>query len=349
MGVKNEKGYVLLLTLVVILIIGVLIPPLLGSALSSAKQAQRSEEHSQVVKMSDMGVMYARNNVIKKIEGIETHFENNITTDPTRDNVISHLRNELTDFAIDDLTFERYEGQVKGTFTEIRPGENDEEIDIIYEVDASILNDKGREETAEEIFTIRSSSSSAGNDVIWSDRFDEPPYQQRDGSEGRETRINGKPETVDIAGNVTFPDDPLDIKGSERDVLVTGNVALEKGADFNPDSVLVVGGNMLMNGSEIKLGNRSHIIVKKDLYLIDAVFDIKDNSNHDAYICVEGNVRMSYSSETSPELRTDKASCSEIEESGFYVLGDILNYDASGIDGGSSNLTWIPVGTTRNE
>lgn len=333
MSVNNEKGYVLLLTLVVIVIIGVLIPPLIGSALNSASQAQRSEESSQLVKMNEMGIMYARNTILEKVDDIKD-LSNTSTL-----SVIGYLNSELDEFEINNLLFEDYKGELKGVFTEINSDEDDQ-IDIVYEVEASLLNGKSNSEIAQETFTLKSSIG----DINWSERFNEPPFHQRDGSTGRETKFTSNDDII-IENNATFLDElTIPGGGGNRYVEVTGNVSLEEGAWFSNDGKFIVGESLLVYQSTILLNQKSSIVIKGDLYLVDAVLDINSNgSKNDAHVCVEGNVKESYSGLSPPDFRDDIETCDEIEESGFYVLGEILPYDNGSL---GSQVRWIPVGTT---
>ncbi|MGM0874441.1 MAG: hypothetical protein ACQEWV_06485 [Bacillota bacterium] len=58
---QNHKGYALILVLLTITVIGILIPPLVGSVLNSAMQNNLTEEKNQLTKISEMGMVYFRN------------------------------------------------------------------------------------------------------------------------------------------------------------------------------------------------------------------------------------------------------------------------------------------------
>lgn len=143
MSINNEKGYVLLLTLIVIVIIGVLISPLIGSTLSSASQAQMSKENSQLVKMNEMGIVYARNTVLESID---------VIGDTTTADLKDLCGNE---FNIKKLEFENYTGQINGTFIGTKKNEVNDEIDIIFKVEVSLQS-----EIREELSKVMSFSSS---------------------------------------------------------------------------------------------------------------------------------------------------------------------------------------------
>ncbi|SES00855.1 type II secretion system protein [Salisediminibacterium halotolerans] len=58
---QKDSGYALLLVLAVIVIIGLLVPPLMSAVLSSAEQNERLAEEHQLERASEAGVVYVRN------------------------------------------------------------------------------------------------------------------------------------------------------------------------------------------------------------------------------------------------------------------------------------------------
>ena len=60
---KNQKGYTLILVLLIITIIGIMMVPLFGSVLNNAQQNNKTEESIQLDSVSKMGMDYFQNHV----------------------------------------------------------------------------------------------------------------------------------------------------------------------------------------------------------------------------------------------------------------------------------------------
>lgn len=331
MPLKNEQGYVLLLTLIIILIIGVLIPPLIGSALSSASQAQRSEENSQLIKMNEMGVMSARNSVLEKVEGI------NQLSETGANSIINYFERELI-FQPIDLSFQNYEGKVSGSF--IPEKMNDNEIIITYQIESNLQNSRNSYEKTEEIFTIRSTpgGTSSGNHFDWSQIEEDPPFQQLT---SRDVKTTGNNREIIVNGKTTFRDQ---IQINNGVVEVTDHVALIRGGRINPHSRLKIGGNLLVKDYDLIINNMAEVIVQSDLYLENAEVRFQSPSNQNEYLCVEGDVKRPLNSSTQFE-KID--SCQNINsKKGLFVVGEIIEYNGTGESEEESEPVWRPIGTS---
>ncbi|PYZ93639.1 hypothetical protein CR194_10800 [Salipaludibacillus keqinensis] len=331
MGINNEKGYVLVLTLVIIVIIGVLIPPLIGSALSSASQAQRSEENSQLIKMNEMGIMSARNSVLEKVEDINQLSETDVNS------VINYLERELN-FQPIDLSFQNYKGKVNGSF--IPEQTNDNEIIITYQIESNLLNSRSSYKETEEIFTIRSNSggTSSGNHFDWSQIEEDPPFQQLN---SRDVKTTGNNREITVNGNATFRDQ-LQINNGL--VEVTDHLALISGGRINPHSRLIVSGNLLVKDRNLIINNMAEVIVQNDFYLENAEVIFQNSSNQKEYLCVQGDVKKPLNSSTQFE-KID--SCQNINsKKGFFVVGEVIEYNGTGEGEEGTGPVWYPIGTS---
>lgn len=65
--IKNERGYALLLVLLTIVIIGIFIPVIFSSIISSSSQFQKTEEDIQRGKLEQMAEVHIQNMIQKEI------------------------------------------------------------------------------------------------------------------------------------------------------------------------------------------------------------------------------------------------------------------------------------------
>lgn len=65
----SQKGYALLYVLITIVLIGLFIPPLMNSVLSSSLQYKKTEESIQHEKLAEMGTIFFEKKVIDILEG----------------------------------------------------------------------------------------------------------------------------------------------------------------------------------------------------------------------------------------------------------------------------------------
>lgn len=65
---NSQKGYALLYVLIIIVLIGLFIPPLMNSVLSSSLQYKKTEESIQHEKLAEMGTIYFEKKVIDILE-----------------------------------------------------------------------------------------------------------------------------------------------------------------------------------------------------------------------------------------------------------------------------------------
>ncbi|WP_416147462.1 hypothetical protein ACM26V_14640 [Salipaludibacillus sp. HK11] len=296
-----------------------------------------------------MGKLYARNTILAKIDGIAEYLNDESIDNPVRSDIIIFLKNELNGFTIENIIYEEdYSGEVEVVEFKVHEGENNDEINIDYEVVASYPRLDKQTGQEQETFTIRADSvggsgngGSGNDDVNWDDRFDDNKFEQRDGSNGV---INYNEDAI-IDGNVRFLD-RLRI-GANRQVTATGNIALESGTRFPNSGELVVEGSFFAEGSQIDLNQSSRILVKKNAYLIDVEMDYVSGQRN-SHLCVEGDLYLSYSGGSTPPAYETVPTCEvdEIDDIGLYVVGDVFDYDPSSRnDGGSGSTSWVPVGT----
>lgn len=70
-SLKNDRGYAFLMVLFIIVMIGIIVPPIMSSILSSASQYEITEETMQHNQLVEMGVSYFEQTVLNILEGWE--------------------------------------------------------------------------------------------------------------------------------------------------------------------------------------------------------------------------------------------------------------------------------------
>ncbi|WP_017186713.1 hypothetical protein [Alkalibacillus haloalkaliphilus] len=99
MNYNNERGFALILVLIIIAVISITLPVIMTNLTNSAMQYQRSEEQLQLDKLEDMGVNFT-NEVLKKVEDLALEqtkdWLSSVATTPSKDNVSQYYTNELS-------------------------------------------------------------------------------------------------------------------------------------------------------------------------------------------------------------------------------------------------------------
>lgn len=83
---QNEKGYTLLLTLVIITILIIFFSSFTLSAMNQQKQVEKTDENYEVVAIAEMGVEYYRAKIVNIINDQKEHLRNELVNNAKKDN-----------------------------------------------------------------------------------------------------------------------------------------------------------------------------------------------------------------------------------------------------------------------
>lgn len=102
--IKNEKGYALLIVLLIITLIAIFIPFLLTSTINGSKQVDTAERSIQLASLQEMGYVYIDSAVKKVIEEIkaEEREENEDEKDRVKMDPVQKVMNRLHTYITDD-------------------------------------------------------------------------------------------------------------------------------------------------------------------------------------------------------------------------------------------------------
>lgn len=321
---KNQNGFALILVLLTIIIIGILVPPLMNSVISNAKQVQISEEIIQKTKLIDMGKLMARNTIEKEI--------NLLTTDV--DNAVDDLKTLLTRYEPNpplsgNLYNQHYE--IHYIYNEFVFDQNTKILQIPYIVTAKIMSKSNLAETIgntiteREVYKIQLLGEFIDWENIQPDDFTNPNLFQQFEKEHYSGTIDGNSNFI---GEVQ-------IKPNES-FTVNGSAALQDGAHLSNSGTLIINGTFYSRNGTLKIQNDSKIIIGKNAWFYDVTFHFVNRST----ICVQGNIK---GNSVGPTEATQVSSCAEANGSGIYYVGDYFP-DEESTGSGESGSQWNAIG-----
>ncbi|UCZ52140.1 hypothetical protein LGQ02_14980 [Bacillus shivajii] len=338
---NNEYGYALVIVLLTITMIGIFIPPLIGSVLNSATQYQRGEENIQAEKLVDMGKVYARNSIIQELHALPTSsiadaidaLEENLQT--VEKEIDSSQ--ESTSFSIDYNDFIKV----------------DQELRILFTVSGNV---KGRTGTStvkneNEVFTLFLSApgepgepGDPGDYIDWNDLDDDDfidedkfPNQYPEGE-----TFDGEDNYLD--GNTNFGGQ-LEIQPN-GELNITGSTILQDGSHMANRGTVYIDGYFYATGGTLFLNENSAIIIGKNAWFEGVEIHIPQNST----ICVKGKIREwdvtgqgvnDPSDPSDPYYRQLIDSCDNAQD-GIYYEGQ----EFPDVEGTDESGEWGIIGTS---
>lgn len=276
---RQESGYALLLVLAVIVVIGLLVPPLMSNVLTSAEQNENLAEERQLERASEAGVVYVRHFGANLQAELEAERDERLDQGGDSEEIFADLLAEIDGVFLDDETF-RGETFVAGqAFNEAQQLENQIEVTDIS---------ANAEETAVTVSYV-SRGEKEGTDAVHEREDEYPFYLFSEGDDDEGNGENGSDlnecDGAEENGNLNTLDCEL-----EGDYSFTGEY------EFRGNTLLIINGDVSFE--ELIIGGSAEITIKGSLTVQDVSVSgdgrLYLNGDEDAFELenVEGNQRI---------------------------------------------------------
>ncbi|MCJ8006995.1 hypothetical protein ACFFF5_00245 [Lederbergia wuyishanensis] len=151
--IKKQRGYALIVVLLIITIIAIITPPLISKIMNGALQYKKAEQNIQLEKLREMGITYIKSVVNESVNEINT--EADALDNPTayKNKVESYILQVLPEFQI-TKKFNKSENQFRLIINSINL-DTSNRIVITYQITPSIKNNVDEKYTSQEEIVIR--------------------------------------------------------------------------------------------------------------------------------------------------------------------------------------------------